>query len=441
MSSTRPTSGGARPTSGGGAPPTSGGATRPTSSATRRVIGVAPAPSREPSPLDGGLPWASGLLAAAQAAVLSLAVIVVPAVAVFVATSADPANAGVLWTRAVEIGAGLWLLGHGVPLGDVTLVPLGVTALAGYACYASARRSLRPAPWALATAVAAYVVLVVAVALLVPSAAAQGPRAGLGGLLVGGLGLGLGALRRDDAEPLLRLLRGPWRLLPGWLRAGAAAGVAGAAALAVLAAMTAAGWVLAGRGTIVEVVRGLEPGLGGGAVLAVTELGYVPNLAAWALAWLAGPGFAVGAGTHWATSGVVDGPLPAVPLLGALPTDAMTGGTARLSPVLLVVAGLLAGGVVHRRLRAARAWEPAAAGLAAGVVCGLLVAAGVGAASGAAGTGLLAQIGASAWPVAGLAAAGVAIGAALAALVGDPLVRTGVRGALRPRTGVTAPGA
>jgi len=132
--------------------------------------------------------------------------------------------------------------------------------------------------------------------------------------------------------------------------------VAGAAPNKVHAATNAAGWVLAGRGTIVEVVRGLEPGLGGGVVLAVTELGYVPNLAAWALAWLAGPGVAVGAGTHWATSGVVDGPLPAIPLLGALPTDAMPGGTARLSPVLLVVAGLLAGGVVHRRLRAARAW-------------------------------------------------------------------------------------
>ncbi|MBN9430265.1 MAG: hypothetical protein J0H09_27555, partial [Burkholderiales bacterium] len=52
--------------------------------------------------------WIGALLtlAAVQAVVLSLAVTVVPAVAVFVVTSADPSNVGVPWTRSVQIGAG-----------------------------------------------------------------------------------------------------------------------------------------------------------------------------------------------------------------------------------------------------------------------------------------------------------------------------------------------
>lgn len=431
---THPTSGSAN----AGTHPTSG----PVTSATRRVIGVTPPPSREASPLDGGAPWVSGVLAAAQAGVLSLAVVVVPAVAAFVATSADPTNAGVLWTRAVELGAALWLLGHGVPLGAVTLVPLGLTALAGYAAYASARRSMRPAAWAMVAGILTYTALVVGVALLVPTASGQVPRAAAGGVLVGAVGLSLGALRRDDADPLLRVLRRPWRLLPVSLRAGLSGGLAGAAALAAVAAVTAAGWVLAGRGSVVEVVRGLAPDAVGGVVLAVAELGLAPNLAAWALAWLAGPGFAIGAGSHFATTEVVTGPLPAVPLLGALPTADLTGGTLRYAPVLLVVAGVVAGAVAHRRLAASRVWEPAVAALTAGATGGLLVVVGVAAAGGAAGVGALAHVGAPAWPVGGLAAAGLALGAALVTLPAEPLVRAQVRAAVRrARGGVTASGA
>jgi hypothetical protein len=395
----------------------------------RRVIGVAPPPGREPSPLDGGLPWVSGVLAGAQAAALSLAVVVVPAIAVFVVTSADPANAGVAWTRAVEVGAAFWLLAHGVPYGAVTLVPLGLTALAWYAAYASARRSARPVPSALLAGIGTYVVLVVVVGALVPGASV--PRAALGGVLVGTYGLGIGSLRRGDADPLRRWLRQPWSLLPAWLRAGVAGGVAASGVLVLLAALTAAGWVLAGRDAIVDVVHGLDLDTVGGPVLAIAELGYAPNLVAWAAAWLAGPGFAVGAGSHFAASGVVAGALPAVPLLGALPTNDVAGGATRWAPGLLVVAGLAAGLVVHRRLVAVRAWQPVAAALAAGVVAGLLDVMGVGAAGGAVGIGRMAAVGAAVWAVGGLAAAGAALGAGLVAPLADPVVRTRLRAVVR----------
>jgi len=409
------------------------------SAATRRVIGVAPPPGREPSPLDGGLPWVSGVLAAVQAVVLSLAVAVVPAVAVFVVTSADPSNAGVLWTRSVQIGAGLWLLAHGVPLGPVTLAPLGLTAIAWYTTYASARRSARPTPSAFLAGLATYVALVVLVAVADPMTVGHVARAVPGALAVGAVGLGTGMLRRGDSQDLRHRIGGPWSTLPAWLRAGAAAGAVAAGVLVVLAALTAAGWVLAGRSQVAAVVHGLGLDTIGGIVLAVAELGYAPNLVAWAGAWLAGPGFAVGAGSHFGPDTVVAGPLPAVPLLGALPTDLQAGGPSRLAPVLLIVAGLLAGAVLHRRLASARAWEPAAAAGVTGLVAGLLVAAGVAAAGGAAGTGRMAAVGAAVWAVAGLAAAAAALGAAAVALPADRLVRAAVRAAVR--RGVRRPAA
>lgn len=409
--------------------------------ATRRVIGVPPPPAREPSPLDGGLPWVSGVLAAVQAVVLSLAVTVVPAVAVFVVTSADPSNVGVSWTRSVQIGAGLWLLGHGVPLGHVTLVPLGLTAIAWYTAYASARRSARPVPSAFLAALGTYVVLVLAVALSDPMTAGHAFHAAFGALVVGGLGLGAGVLRRGDADMLRRRIGRPWARLPQWLRAGVVGGVVGAGVLVVLAALTATGWVLAGRAQVDAVVRGLGLDTMGSIVLAIGELGFAPNLVAWAGAWLAGPGFAVGAGSHFGPDAVTAGPLPAVPLLGALPTDLLAGGPSRLAPALLVVGGLVAGAVVHRRLVAERAWEPAAAAGVVGAVTGLLVALGVAAAGGAIGTGRMAAIGAPVWAVAGLAAAGAVLGAAAVALPAERLVRSAVLGGIgRPHRDVSPPG-
>jgi len=395
------------------------------------VIGVAPAPSHEPSPLDGGMPWVSGVFAGAQAVVLSLAVVVVPVVAVFAVTSAGLSGTGVTWTRAVQIGTEIWLLAHGVPLGAVTLIPLGLTAIAGYTAYASARRSARPVPSAFAAALGTYVVLVVIVTLV--AGAGRGPvaRAVVGALVVGAAGLGAGTLRRNDADALRGSLGRGWSRLPGTLRAGALGGVAGAGMLVVFAALTAAGWVAAERGQILDVVRGLNLDAIGGVGLAVAELGYAPNLVAWAGAWLAGPGFAVGTGSHFGTGSVVSGPLPAVPLLGALPTTALAGGPSRLAPVLLVVAGFVAGVVLHRRLTAVRAWQPAAAAAVTGVVAGLLVACGVATAGGAAGTGRLAAIGAPVWAVGGLAALGVACGAAVVALAAEPLVRQAVRRGVR----------
>ena len=111
----------------------------------RRTLSDEPTPTFFTSALDGAPRWVAGVLSALQAALLSFLVLTLPAVAAYVATSADPSNSGVGWFRSVGVGSALWLLGHGVPahVGPVvvTLVPLGVTLVALFVCYASARRS------------------------------------------------------------------------------------------------------------------------------------------------------------------------------------------------------------------------------------------------------------------------------------------------------------
>ena len=163
------------------------------------------------------------------------------------------------------------------------------------------------------------------------------PGASSGGAVVAGVGLGAGLLARPEAPA--------WRELT---RAGLDPGAARGAdrrrrpacsrwpSLVVVAAAVATLWVVAGRATIGDVVRGLGLDAIGGVVLAFAELAFVPNLVVWAIAWLTGSGFSVGSGTHFAPDAVVGGPLPAVPLLGALPTPDVAGPATSIVPIVLV---------------------------------------------------------------------------------------------------------
>ncbi|HUX69011.1 MAG TPA: DUF6350 family protein, partial [Cellulomonadaceae bacterium] len=123
------------------------------------------------SAIDGAPRWAAGAIAGIQAALLSLLVVVAPALATYVSTSADPTNADVGWQRSVALASSLWLLAHGVPLETagvtITLVPLGLSALAVFSCYASARRSGRATWSGFAGAVGAYALFTVVVAVVV----------------------------------------------------------------------------------------------------------------------------------------------------------------------------------------------------------------------------------------------------------------------------------
>jgi len=138
----------------------------------------------------------------------------------------------------------------------------------------------------------------------------------------------------------------------------------------------------------------------------------------WGLAYVAGPGFAVGTGTSVGVAGAHLGAVPAFPLLAALPSGTGSGPAPALLAVPLL-AGVLAG------LLAVRAGEPGAGGWRptaelAGTT-GALVASAVavlcGFASGPAGPGRLAEVGPHWWLVGPAAGVSVAVGAGLTMLV------------------------
>ena len=77
--------------------------------------------------------------------------------------------------------------------------------------------------------------------------------------------------------------------------------------------------------------------LGAGILLWLAQLLYLPTVQTWALAWVLGPGFAQGTGTIRSLTQVKSGPIPAVPILGALPDQ---------TPGYWVLALIVAGGLV-----------------------------------------------------------------------------------------------
>ncbi len=388
------------------------------------------------SALDGSPRWVAGALAALQGALLSLLVVVLPAVAAYVATSADPANEGVEWFRSVVVGTSLWLAGHGVPPvvggAQVTLVPLGVTLIALFTAWASARRSGVVDRSAFVSGTVAYAVVVG-----VLGASVAGPVAGLrglvGGALVGGTGMAAGLLARPEA-PTWRELTRPWHgRLPIVIATAVEAATIAFASLVVVAALVVTGWVLAGRTTIVAIADALGVDLLGGAVLALAELAFAPVLVVWAVAWIAGPGFAVGEGSHFAVDAMTGGTLPAVPMLGALPGGDVVGGPAVLAPLLVVACGSVAGWYVHRGLRGRqglRAWSGSAACVATAVITGLVAAVAMLPASGAIGPGRMTELGAPALLVGGVVALEVLVGSLLVVLPTDRLLRAATAQAL-----------
>lgn len=146
-------------------------------------------------------------------------------------------------------------------------------------------------------------------------------------------------------------------------------------------------------------------GLGGIPVLLLGVLA-APNAAIAGSAYLAGPGFSLGSGTHVGLFATAHGTLPAFPLLAAVPSGApnpLAWAAAALTP-------LVAGGYVTRvAVRVSGWWRRAAtvagaAGLA-GATMFLLGWQG----GGAVGDGRLATVGASPWQLGGALAAAVAV--------------------------------
>jgi hypothetical protein len=162
----------------------------------------------------------------------------------------------------------------------------------------------------------------------------------------------------------------------------------------------------------------LDPGMVGAGLLLLAQLAYLPNAICWAISYMLGPGFAVGAGTVVAPTGSVLGTLPAFPLLAALPSGTHGSGPAWLAGLILAMpylAGAVAGLLVARTAQTAVLESAPMRGFCAGALTGLVLGVFAAFAGGPLGDGRLAVVGPSPWQIALLATLEVGTVAAVTA--------------------------
>lgn len=310
-------------------------------------------------------------------------------------------------TSALVAATQVWLLAHGAELsvGGVPfgVVPLTLTAAQGWLLWRLARRAGRTSrrtprasgdralPQAAVVLVGVYLVLVTTACVLTGAGpvSASIPRAVLGSLLlaaaVGPLGLAQGTGRL----PALR------ERVPGWVRSvlhgGAQSAVVVLAASAVLC-VVALGF---GVNDAMAMLAALRLDASDQVAYAGATVLLLPNAVLLCAAYLLGPGFAVGTGTVVSPSVVALGPVPAFPLLAALPADGPTPGWLLGVLAVPVVAGVL-GAARAQRAYAVAAYDSAALrGFGCGATGGLMLATLTWLAGGPVGTGRLAEVGAS----------------------------------------------
>jgi hypothetical protein len=311
----------------------------------------------------------------------------------------------------MRVGALAWLAGHGsgvTVLGArITLIPLGVTAIAAWSVWrlghrvgdsisghgpdadriSDGERDLT-VPVAIALFLAGYAVVAVVVASLASGSTADPSVAHVLGWSV--------LLTAFVAAPAIAVGSGRaaiWAaFLPATVRAGAAvAGAVLAAFLAVSSLLFLVALAVSFDDAATMTAR-LHPSPSESGLYALVNAAFVPNASLFAGSWLLGPGFAVGGGTLVSPSAVVLGPLPVFPLLAALPAVGTPPGWAG---ALMALPPLVAAVVTFRALRGRLlSWDHAAlAGCGGGIVAGLGFAVLASVAGGAAGPGRMRHVG------------------------------------------------
>ncbi|WP_207454164.1 cell division protein PerM [Herbiconiux sp. SYSU D00978] len=225
------------------------------------------------------------------------------------------------------------------------------------------------------------------------------------------------ALERRVHEFVLSWPREVRAVLAVALRGGAAA----SAAVLGVAAIAVAVLIVLGYASIIALYEAVYAGALGGAALTLAQLALLPDLVVWAASWFVGPGFAIGTGSSVSPLGTELGPIPAVPLFGALPTGDLAWGF--LGLLVPVVAGFLLGAVLRPALTRALGEEVGvplrvAAGVGIGVVAGLVLGLLAAASAGSAGPGRLVDVGPNALLVGLLATVEIGLPAALGMLAG-----------------------
>ena len=298
---------------------------------------------------ERGLPmplWMQGALESAQAAVISALIVAAPIIAVWATAGFQNGGADFLARRAGQA----WLLIHGVPLlldtavagsvaqpepGTLSLIPLGLSLIPFLLAWRAGRRLARASYtdqlWqALLGSWLVYAGFGLATGFICRTADVGIDlwSAALIPLVPFALGMVIGARREAaswsrligvDAVDWLARTSQNSRWAGSYLGSAVKAGFVALMASLAMSAVLLAATLFMHWNLIIAVYEALDAGAAGGAVLTIAQLGFLPNLAVFALAWTSGAGFALGIGSQAGALGTAVGPLPSIPVFAAVP--------------------------------------------------------------------------------------------------------------------------
>ena len=104
------------------------------------------------------------------------------------------------------------------------------------------------------------------------------------------------------------------------MRTGVKTAGASVLGLVALASLALAGLVLWSFGTMIVLYESLQPGVWGIITLSIAQLALLPTAIVWGAMWMVGPGFALGTGALVSPLGTAVQAVPALPLLGIIPS-------------------------------------------------------------------------------------------------------------------------
>ncbi|MFG1707204.1 DUF6350 family protein [Nonomuraea sp. M3C6] len=417
--------------------------------APRSVLGKLPGVSSDDDESRRPLP-VSGMLAAALTLGVGLAALTTLTLVGWIAAPRGTLGAGL--PGVFRTAAQLWLAAHhagfAIPGGRVGLLPLGLMILPAMLLYRAGRWMARDADLRLRLPARlpknspkeqaqarrrAQLVLVVqaGVSLAAPYALLAGLIALVASNEITQPFIGEALLSHFVLAFLAGALAtartiGPWRamlrLLPERVRALTVGTAVATAVLLVAGLVLVLVAVVLNFGQVSELSGVLSPGFVGGVLLLLLQLLYLLNAVVWASSYIAGPGFAIGADTLVAPTGVQLGTVPSLPLLGALPESGPVPAWMMAVIALPFAAGAVAG-VMVARISPSPSYEAAPlwgflTGVSAGGVAGLLAAL----SGGPIGGGRLSAIGPSPWEVALSVALEVGVAAGISAGVANLLL-------------------
>ncbi|MDO5746605.1 MAG: DUF6350 family protein [Actinomycetaceae bacterium] len=208
-------------------------------------------------------------------------------------------------------------------------------------------------------------------------------------------------------------------VIPGWIVSGLETARTFTILLFWLAFAAIMGSFLFHISAVLRVASDLDSGWLGGLVIVLAHLAFLPNMAAWTLSWMMGPGFFAATDnviTPWSSE---LGPTPAIPAYAAIPQW-----SPGAWPIVIIVLISICGGIIMYMSKArVDFFEHIASALIAGVAISMILAGLVWLSGGGIGPGRLTKIGSDPVSILLCALLECAVPLVLVMIIGHPSVR------------------